>query len=976
MSVWSVPAAAAREATAQNNFPSVQQIKLTPSEIDFLQDHPVIRVGNEDDWPPFDFSQKGDPKGYAIEHLELLGHRLGISFEYVNGYTWAELLELFRQGKIDLLPSLWYSDDRAEYMHFTEPYLVLPYVIVTHSGNQNIREFSHLFGRTVSVARGYVQENVLKKHYPQIKQHQVNNVLEGLKAVSYGQADAYIGYHGSVSYLISSNFLYDLKIVGETGVPELGPQGLYISVRKDLEPLRDIMQKAMDSLPEDEKIRLREKWITVEQAPRPGFNAREKRFLEENPVLTVDNMRYWAPFNFTEQGQARGFAVDYMELLARRMGVELEFVSGPSWNEFMNMLKTKELDILCDVVRTEDREEFIAFTRPYFDIISGIVVRREKRNQFTGIRDLAGKRVAVPQNFYYQEILEKNFPGINVIPFDNPLACLKAVSSEAVDAALSEKAVFDHLINKYFLSDLDTIPITDAADLESSSVSIGVSRDREVLLGILEKAMDTVSVEELDRLRDRWLRQEISARGSGLPLSRTEQEYIQDKEAVSLCVNPDWSPFEQLDRKTGRYTGMAAGIMELLSIKTGLDFQARPTDSWAESLEMFRNGRCDMIAAVQKFPADEQGDILVSKPYLESITVIVSRNQQAYVTDMASLAGSRVGITQDDPALEYIKGNYPGLELKFYQDSEGMLQDIDRGKLDFALGNLHLLSSRLHELGLYSLKIVGQTPYKEFFRLGVNPGEPLLRDVMDKAISHLNPQDVDRVVRNWISIRYEQGMDYTLVWQIGLGSLFLITFFLYWNRKLHLLNSTIARARKDLEIKNQELERLSTTDSLTEAYNRMKMEAILDEEILRASRSGEPLSLILLDIDKFKIINDTLGHQTGDMVLVKVAELLRSNIRRVDSLGRWGGEEFIIVCPFTDSKGAWQLAEKLRLKIMTADFEEAGTVTASFGVSSLVPDEDFDHLLKRSDQAMYKAKQNGRNRTEIVTAWSSLDLEK
>ncbi|MFN2342276.1 MAG: transporter substrate-binding domain-containing protein, partial [Desulfonatronovibrio sp.] len=254
-------------------------INLTAEELEFLNQHPVIKVGNEDDWPPFDFSRHGEPQGYAIEHLELLGQRLGISFEYINGYTWAELLELFQNNEIDLLPSLWYSDERARYMLFTDPFLVLPYVIVTHRNNEAINEFDDLAGKTVAVAKGYVQESVLEEHYPQIKRHQVENVLEGLRAVSYGHADAYIGYHGSVSYLMTTNFLYDLTVVGDTRVPELGPQGLYISVRKDMAPLRNIMQKAMDSLSENEKIRLGEKWFSIETQNKPNFTAQEIQYL-------------------------------------------------------------------------------------------------------------------------------------------------------------------------------------------------------------------------------------------------------------------------------------------------------------------------------------------------------------------------------------------------------------------------------------------------------------------------------------------------------------------------------------------------------------------------------------------------------------------------------------------------------------------------------------------------------------------------
>lgn len=938
-------------------------INLTQQELEFLSRHPVIRVGNEDDWPPFDFSRHGEPQGYAIEHLELLGERLGISFEYINGYTWAELLELFQNNEIDLLPSLWYSDERAEYMLFTEPFLVLPYVIVTHRNDESINEFEDLTGKTVAVARGYVQESVLKEHYPQIERYQVDNVLEGLRAVSYGHADAYIGYHGSVSYLMATNFLYDLKVVGDTRVPELGPQGLYISVRQEMEPLRNIMQKAMDSLPENEKISLGEKWFAIENQTGPSFTSQEIQYLLDNPVLTVSNMQHWPPFNFNEGGQAKGFVVDYMELLAKNMGVEVEFLSGPAWNEFLHMLQDGKIDIIGDMVQTEKRKESILFTDPYFNVFSGIVVRRGDGSKLSGLGDLSGKTVAIPEDFYYQEILEQNFPEIIVLPLENPLQCLDAVSSGRAYAALSEKPVFDYLIDRYLLMDLESIPILESDILSTTPVSIGVRKDQKILHGILQKSMDGISREEVNILREKWFRQEEEDKDVFLDLSSAERQYISSRESIRLCVNPSWRPFEEI-RADGRYEGMVAGIMEMLEKRVGLPFQVQSANSREQSLEMFVQGECDLLSIAHNTGLDQES-MLISKPYLESLTVLVSRDQHTYIPDLNSIVWDKLAVVSGEPVTHFIETNYSEIDTVVFDTLEQALKGVSDGDADIAIGSMHLVSSKIHEMGLYDLKIAGQTPYKEFFRVGIDPGQPELLSIIDKAINDLSPQEINSVVRQWISIRYEQGIDYSLVWQIGLGAALLLSVFLYWNRKLYRLNQKIADAHEDLAVKTREFEKLSITDSLTGAYNRMKIERILDNEILRVKRSKEPLSMIMLDIDNFKGVNDDFGHQAGDMVLQKMSSLLQDNIRRTDSLGRWGGEEFMVVCPHTEHKGAWNLAEKLRLKIMCADFGEVGRITGSFGVSQYAAGESDDSFLRRADDALYQAKDGGRNRTVI-----------
>ncbi len=120
--------------------------------------------------------------------------------------------------------------------------------------------------------------------------------------------------------------------------------------------------------------------------------------------------------------------------------------------------------------------------------------------------------------------------------------------------------------------------------------------------------------------------------------------------------------------------------------------------------------------------------------------------------------------------------------------------------------------------------------------------------------------------------------------------------------------------------------------------------------------------MILLDLDGFKQLNDTYGHLAGDNVLVSVARHLQRRVRQVDQVGRWGGEEFLIICPGTDGKSAALLADKLRVYISQQEYNLDREVTASFGVAEGVVDEGAAHMIKRADDALYQAKQQGRNR--------------
>ena len=168
-----------------------------------------------------------------------------------------------------------------------------------------------------------------------------------------------------------------------------------------------------------------------------------------------------------------------------------------------------------------------------------------------------------------------------------------------------------------------------------------------------------------------------------------------------------------------------------------------------------------------------------------------------------------------------------------------------------------------------------------------------------------------------------------------------------------------------LALKSAELERASETDALTGLFNRRRLDQAFEYEIGRASRYGQPLSLILADIDRFKSVNDTHGHQVGDLVLQEVAEILRQGMRSVDTVGRWGDEEFLIVCPDTDLDGAAALADKLRGTIAgNLRALAPGQTTSSFGVAQYRDGDSMEDLVARADAALYRAKAGGRNRVE------------
>jgi diguanylate cyclase (GGDEF)-like protein len=169
------------------------------------------------------------------------------------------------------------------------------------------------------------------------------------------------------------------------------------------------------------------------------------------------------------------------------------------------------------------------------------------------------------------------------------------------------------------------------------------------------------------------------------------------------------------------------------------------------------------------------------------------------------------------------------------------------------------------------------------------------------------------------------------------------------------------RYEQALDLTNQQLNTLASTDSLTGVWNRHHLQLMLQQQISSSSINSEPLAMILCDIDHFKQVNDRHGHSVGDQVLVEFCRRVQRCLRGSDQLGRWGGEEFLILVPQGTAAGAAVLAEKLRVALAEQPIEPVGRVTASFGVAQRKPNELFGAWFQRLDNLLYAAKAAGRD---------------
>jgi len=431
----------------------------------------------------------------------------------------------------------------------------------------------------------------------------------------------------------------------------------------------------------------------------------------------------------------------------------------------------------------------------------------------------------------------------------------------------------------------------------------------------------------------------------GLELTLEEHRYLDKKSQLTMCVDPDWMPYEKIEN--GRHVGMSADFMRLFSEKIKIPIVLVPSRNWSESLALGSQRKCDIFSLV--LPTPERSKFLdFSDPYIGFPLVIATRYEQIFINDIASILDKNLGIQKGYAYAELLRLQYPSIHLTEVESLAEGLSKVSDKQLFAMIGSLPSIAYIFQKEHMGELKITGKLD--QIWQLGVGGrnDEPLLVGIFNKAIANVHKTERQAITNRWMTTRYELGTDYTVLIKVLLVFALVFVFFLYHHLQLRKYNRL--------------LKHLSVTDKLTNMSNRVDLDEKLERNLHLAERYNQPFSLILLDMDHFKSVNDIQGHLVGDYVLQTVATLLKDNIRVVDIAGRWGGEEFLIICPEQTAENAMILAEKIRLIIASFPFEYGLKLSCSLGVGSYRDKDSSDSLIKRADDALYQAKDQGRNK--------------
>ena len=324
-------------------------VHLNEEEKAWIAENPIVNVGVFQ-MPPYQFMEDGVPAGYQVEMMEAMLKTVGLEPRYLR-VALPETLKEVREDRLDIVLNMIHTSERADSILFSDSSLDLIMGIFGDADRKDISDFDSLQGKTMASYHGYVLEDKLTEVFPYSPLVRADDTLGMLRLVALGEADFCIQETSSGKYWLHKGFITNVEakgILAPTQLPLLSAHEF--GVRKDLPLLKSILDKADGAMDSAQSQRIWHRWFISEPAKEEGLpialTEEEEQWLHDHPVIRVSNEMDWPPYDFVKDGEPQGYSVDYVRLIAHKLGIQIEFVNGYSWNELVDLFCAKEIDLL------------------------------------------------------------------------------------------------------------------------------------------------------------------------------------------------------------------------------------------------------------------------------------------------------------------------------------------------------------------------------------------------------------------------------------------------------------------------------------------------------------------------------------------------------------------------------------------------------------------------------------------------------
>ncbi|WP_040267145.1 bifunctional diguanylate cyclase/phosphodiesterase [Pseudomonas rhodesiae] len=948
-------------------------LTLTEDERGWLADHQELRLGVDTSWPPFEYrDENGHYQGLAADYVRLIQDRLGIKIKLIEPASWGQVLEQARNSQLDLIPGVMSTPERQNYLAFTRPYIDFPMVILAHEGGARPRTLKELYGLKIAVVENYAPHELLRTHHPDINLVALPNVSSTLQALATGKVDAVVSDLASSVWSLRELKLEGLYVSGETPYR----YQLAMGVPRNDKILVSILDKVLADLSPDETSAIQQHWVGNFSDNRTFWN---DLLLYGLPALLLMSAVLIIAIRINRRLSSE---------ISRRVALEQELRSS----EYHYRSLVESLSAIAWEASIADftysyvsphAEELLGYPRAHWlipgfwrNIIHpGDLTRTEaychretraKRDHSVDYRVITADGRCLWVRDIVSLIEHGHEPVLRGLMIDISEAKrteealqlseqkFASVFQQCPDilviARFSDGCLLE--VNKAFE---DQIGLSAAQVLGKTATELNIWGIDDVGPDLLHR-VQTTSIRNLEMSFRRSNGQAFTGLISAEPfqldmveaivvvvrditqLKETQQQLqtSEEKFAKAFHASPDGLLLSR--QRDGLLIEVNEGFSRItgFTAATSVDQTALELGIWVDLNErkhllelMRRDGFVrDFICHIRRADGLIRLCELSSRPLPigdEDCMLTIARDiterqlMQEKLQQAATVFESTAeGVLITDTRQNIIAVNRAFSEITGYSEAEALDQTP------------RLLASGLHDSAFYAAM------WHQLTSHGHWQGEISNR----RKSSELYP--------SWLTISAVRNRENVVTHFVAVFA--------------DISSLKLAQARLDYQAHH---------DPLTGLPNRTLFENRLQAALNGHQQTGKQGAVLFLDLDRFKHINDSLGHPVGDLLLKGIALRLKEQLRDIDTVARLGGDEFIILLPGLQHEGdAEHLANKL-LACFTPPFqagEHEFFISASIG-TSLYPQDGTDvaTLVKNADAAMYRSKAKGRNRVECYT---------
>ena len=524
----------------------------------------------------------------------------------------------------------------------------------------------------------------------------------------------------------------------------------------------------------------------------------EKQYLIDHPTITAHNEENWPPFNFNEDGVARGYSIDYMNLLLSKIGIKVKFISGYSWAEYIEMLQTSKLDLIVNISKNKKRSETIEFTDVFLSVNNAIYVNRNKQ-LFYNLETLKGYTIAMPKGFYAQEFIEENYPDIKQVLVKNQLNALKLLEEGKVHATIGKKVVMDYIMQKEYIQNINSTRYIDDKRL-ISHIRIGASKKDSILINILKKAQQLVTKEEKELLNFKWLGMTDNNNNNNnkLELSVKEKKYLENKKELQLCVNSNKMPLEKIENNL--HKGLSSEYINILKNNINIPIKIIQTSSSTDTIMKLKNQKCD-IASILPLQNKHKKEINYIYPYINTKILVASKINNVYIHNLYIYLDKTFLISDNDLIYNVIKEKYPNIKLKKVDSVNVALNMVEKGEAFAFLGDSLTLTYSIQTKFLGTIGIVGKLDKYITYSIATRNGDNMLNEIIKKVTASISLSDKLKIESKWLQFTNNSIKDNLLIIKLLATFFVIILCFLFIYKKQKLLKNKIEKLNQKLETK-------------------------------------------------------------------------------------------------------------------------------------------------------------------------------